>query len=404
MTRRDFPVKIHAGVNGRSAAVGAGVLALAMAGLTACGSDNNSSSSSSSGGSSSSTSAAAGGSTSASGTSSSSAASGTITCAKGTLSGQGSTAQNTAIVKFIKDFQTQCGNDTNVSYNGTGSGPGVTAFIQKQADFAGSDYPLSSAQQPQADARCTSGKALSVATVPGIISVMYNIPGVTKLNLSASNLGKIFNGKITKWNDPAIAADNAGVTLPALAIQTFHRSDASGTSFNFSNYLNKTAPTDFPAAANKQWPGTGGQSAQGSKGVAQSVKTTSGAIGYAEVSYATSSQLNTAVIGNAAGKFVPLTPANASNFISKAKVDTTGGNYLFNFDYTYSADDAYPAVLVTYEIVCSAGNDSAKLPLLKNFLAYTAGSGAQSQLEGLGYVALASDQQSAVAQIFNGLS
>ena len=401
MIRRDFPVKIHAGVNGRSAAVGAGVLALAMAGLTACGSDNNSPSSS--GGSSSSTSAAAGGSTSASG-SSTAAAGGGITCANGTLSGQGSTAQNTAVVKFIKDFQTKCGNSTNISYNGTGSGPGVTAFIQKQADFAGSDYPLNSTQQPTADARCTGGKALSVGTVPGIISVMYNIPGVTKLNLSASNLGKIYNGKITKWNDPAIAADNAGVTLPDLAIQTFHRSDASGTSFNFSNYLNKTAPTDFPAAANKQWPGTGGQSAQGSKGVAQAVKSTSGAIGYAEVSYATSNSLPTANVGNAAGKFVPLTAANAANFIGKAKVDTTGGNYLFNFDYTYSADDAYPAVLVTYEIACSAGNDSAKLPLLKNFLSYMASNAAQSQLEGLGYVALTPDQQTAVTVVFNGLS
>jgi phosphate transport system substrate-binding protein len=401
MIRRDFPVKIHAGVNGRSAAVGAGVLALAMAGLTACGSDNNSPSSS--GGSSSSTSAATGGSTSASG-SSTAAAGGGITCANGTLSGQGSTAQNTAVVKFIKDFQTKCGNSTNISYNGTGSGPGVTAFIQKQADFAGSDYPLNSTQQPTADARCTGGKALSVGTVPGIISVMYNIPGVTKLNLSASNLGKIYNGKITKWNDPAIAADNAGVTLPDLAIQTFHRSDASGTSFNFSNYLNKTAPTDFPAAANKQWPGTGGQSAQGSKGVAQAVKSTSGAIGYAEVSYATSNSLPTANVGNAAGKFVPLTAANAANFIGKAKVDTTGGNYLFNFDYTYSADDAYPAVLVTYEIACSAGNDSAKLPLLKNFLSYMASNAAQSQLEGLGYVALTPDQQTAVTAVFNGLS
>ena len=400
MIRRDFPVKIHAGVNGRSAAVGAGVLALAMAGLTACGSDNNSSSSSS-GGSSSSTSSAAGGSSSSSGSSS---AAGGINCANGTLSGQGSTAQNTAVVKFIKDFQTKCGNNTNISYNGTGSGPGVTAFIQKQADWAGSDYPLNATQQPQADARCTGGKALSVGTVPGIISVMYNVPGVTKLNLSASNLGKIFNGKITKWNDPAIAADNAGVSLPDLAIQTFHRSDASGTSFNFSNYLNKTAPTDFPAAANKQWPGTGGQSAQGSKGVAQAVKSTSGAIGYAEVSYATSNNLPTASIGNAAGKFVPLTAANAANFIGKAKVDTTGGNYLFNFDYTYSADDAYPAVLVTYEIVCSAGNDSAKLPLLKGFLSYTAGNAAQSQLQGLGYVALTSDQQTAVTAVFNGLS
>ena len=396
MIRRDFPVKIHAGVNGRSAAVGAGVLALALASLTACGSDNNSSSSSS-GGSSSNTSAA--GSSTNSGSTS---GGGDINCANGTLSGQGSSAQNAAVVKFIKDFQTKCGNSTNISYNATGSGPGVTAFIQKQADWAGSDYALNADQQKTADARC-GGKALSVGTIPGAIAVMYNVPGVDKLNLSAANLGKIYNGTIAKWNDQAIAADNPGVTLPDLAIQTFHRSDASGTSFNFSNYLNKTAPSDFPTAANKQWPVSKGQSAQGSKGVAQAVQSTSGAIGYAEVSYATTNNLKTAAVGNAAGKFVPLTIANASNFISKAQVDTADGNYKFNFDYTYANDNAYPAVLVTYEIACSSGNDSGKLPLLKNFLAYTANNSAQSQLEGLGYVALSSDQQSKVAAIFDGL-
>ena len=370
-----------------------------MAGLTACGSDNNSSSSSSGG--SSSTSSAAGGSSTGSSSSGSSSA---ITCANGTLSAQGSTAQQQAINTFIKNYQTKCGNSTNISYNGTGSGPGVTAFTQKQADFAGSDYPLAASQQPQADQRCGSGKALSVGTVPGVIAVMYNIPNVSKLNLSAATLGKIFNSKITKWNDPAIQTDNPGVTLPDLTIQTFHRSDGSGTSYNFSNYLNKTAPTDFPTAANKQWPGSGGQGQQGSKGVAQAVQSTAGAIGYAEVSYATSNHLNTANIGNAAGKFVPLTVPNAANFLNQAKVDTSGGNYVFNFDYTYAADDAYPAVLVTYEIVCSSGNESSKLPELKGFLNYLSSSDAQSQLPNLGYVSLSSSQQSAVAAIYSGLS
>jgi phosphate transport system substrate-binding protein len=374
-----------------------------MAGLTACGSDNNSSSSSSGG--SSSTTSAAGGSSSTSSSSSSTSGSSSITCANGTIAGQGSTAQTTAVSAFVKTYQTKCGNSTNVSYNGTGSGPGVTAFTQKQADFAGSDFALNATQQPGADQRCGSGgKALSVATVPGVIAVMYNIPNVSKLNLSATTLAKIFNSKITNWNDPAIATDNPGVTLPNLAIQSFHRSDGSGTSYNFSNYLNKTAASDFPTAANKQWPGTGGQGQQGSKGVAQAVQSTSGAIGYAEVSYANSNHLNTANIGNTAGHFVPLTIPNAANFINKAAVDTSGGNYKFNFDYTYSADDAYPAVLVTYEIVCSTGNDSAKLPLLKGFLSYLASADAQSQLPNLGYVSLSSSQQSAVEAIYAGLS
>ena len=400
MNRRDFPVKIHPhGFNGRSAAVGAGVLAL-VATLAACGSDNTTPSSNSSTGSSSSSSSASGSSSS----SSSAGGSSDINCSNGNLTGQGSTAQSAAITKFIKDYQTKCGSGVNINYTPNGSGPGITAFTSKQADWAGSDFALSDAQQGPADARCGTGKALSVATIPGAIAVMYNVPGVDKLNLSAKTLGGIFDGKITKWNDPAIAAENSGVTLPDLQIQAFHRSDGSGTSYNFSNYLNKVAPDAFAHAANKQWPGAGGQGVQGSKGVTQGVQSTSGGIGYAEVSYATSANLKTAAIGNAQGQFVPLTTDNANKFIGQAKVDTANGNFKFTFDYTYSDPAAYPAVLVTYEIVCSQGNDAAKLPLLKGFLGYLASNGAQSQLPNIGYVGLSSDQASKAAAIFAGLS
>ena len=118
------------------------------------------------------------------------------------------------------------------------------------------------------------------------------------------------------------------------------------------------------------------------------VQSTSGAIGYAEISYATSAKLSTAAIGNAAGQFVPISIDNAKEFISKAKVDTTNGNIMMNFDYTVSEANAYPAVLATYEIVCTAGNDSGKLSTLKGFLSYMASDAAQTQLPNLGYVAL----------------
>jgi phosphate transport system substrate-binding protein len=373
----------------RNAAAGAGVLAL-VASLAACGSDNNSSSS------------ASGGSPSASSTPS--AASGKPVCADGTLTGQGSSAQNTALTKFVKDYQTACGDKTTVNYTANGSGPGVTAFTGKQADWAGSDYPLNADQQKAADARCTGGKAISVGTIPGAIAVMYNVPGLDSLNLSAATLGKIFDNKITNWNDPAIATDNGGKAGPNLPIQAFHRGDGSGTSYNFSNYLNKTAPDAFAYPANKQFPGQGGQGVNGSKALATSVASAAGGIGYAEVSYATANKLKTANIGNAAGKFVPLTIPNAAAFIAKAKVDDSNGNLVFNFDYTVAADNAYPAVLVTYEIVCASGNDSAKLPELKGFLGYLAGDTAQSQLPDSGYVSLAKDQQTKVLAAFAGLS
>ena len=268
----------------------------------------------------------------------------------------------------------------------------------KQVDFAGSDFPLAATDQPTADARCGSGnKAINIPLVPGAIAVMYNLSGVSgQLNLSAATIAKIFNGKITTWNDPAIAKDKPGVSLPSTKITTFHRADKSGTSYNFSNFLNQSDHTDFPAAANKQWPGSGGQGENGSSGVAQAVKTTAGGIGYAEISFAQSNKLSTAKVGNAQGHFVDATTANASAFIAKAKVTQNGSDLQLAFDYTYADPAAYPAVLVTYEIACAAGNDPAQLALIKDFLTYAAGTTAQAELPAAGYVQLPSNIQSQI--------
>jgi phosphate transport system substrate-binding protein len=367
----------------------AGVGLAAAVTLAACGSNNNSP-------------AASG--TSAPGSSSASAGT-AITCGSGTLSAAGSTAQTNAIAKWVKDYQGSCSNAT-INYNPVGSGAGITAFEQKQVDFAGSDFPLSGADVDKANTRCGAGnKAIDLPMVPGAIAVIYNVTGVTApLNLSASTLSKIFNGKITTWNDPAISAANPGVTLPSTKITSFHRSDKSGTSFNFSNYLNKTAAADFPAAANKQWPGTGGQGVNGSSGVAQAVKTTAGGIGYAEISFATANNLQTAKVGNAAGQYIAPSTDAATAFIAKAKINQTGSDIQLAFDYTFSDPGAYPAVLVTYEIACASGNDATQLKLIKGFLTYAAGNTAQMELPGTGYVSLPTNIQSLVQTAVSGLS
>jgi phosphate transport system substrate-binding protein len=369
------------------AVAGAGLIATAA--LAACGSNNNG--------------PTASGSSSSGGASSSASASSGISCGSGTLTLAGSSAQKNAIDKFTKDYQAACSGAT-INYNPSGSGAGVTSFEQKQVDFAGSDFPLSGTDVAKANARCTGGKAVDLPMVPGAIAVIYNVSGVTApLNLSASTLAQIFNGKITSWNDPAIAKDNSGVALPSTKITTFHRSDKSGTSYNFSNYLNKTAAADFPAAANKQWPGSGGQGENGSSGVAQAVKTTSGGIGYAELSYATANNLQTAKVGNAQGQFVEASTANASAFIAKAKINQTGNDIQLAFDYTYSDPNSYPAVLVTYEIACDKGNDTTQLPLIKGFLGYMASATAQAELPAAGYVSLPSNIQSLVATAVGNL-
>jgi phosphate transport system substrate-binding protein len=364
----------------------AGVAVAAALALSACGSDNNSGSN---GGS---------GSTATSGSGSTAAAS---TCPSGTLNIAGSTAQQNAMSQWIKDYQGKCSGVT-VNYNGNGSGSGFTSFVQKQADFAGSDYALSSTQvgQLSSSGRCGSGSGVDIPAVPGAIAVIFNVPGVTSLNLSAKNLAGIYNGTITSWDDPAIKADNPSANLPSLKIQPFMRSDPSGTSYNFSNYLN--ALGGF-AAANKQFPSKAAQGAKGSSAVAAKVKSTSGGIAYDEYSYATQDNLSYAKVSNSAGKFVELTQANANNFIAQAKVQQNGEDTKLAFNYQYAADDAYPAVLVTYEIVCGSGNDSGQLALIKGFLNYVVSSPAQGELTGLGYVPLPSSIASTDASVVNSL-
>ena len=361
----------------------AGVAMAAALALSACGSDNNSTSSAPTGAS--------------SGGSSASAAS----CPSGTLNIAGSTAQQNAMSQWIKDYQTKCSGVT-VNYNGNGSGAGFTSFVQKQADFAGSDYALSSTQAGQvtSSSRCGSGAGVDIPAVPGAIAVIFNVPGVTSLNLSAKTLAGIYTGTISNWNDAAIKADNPTATLPNLKIQPFMRSDTSGTSYNFSAYLN--ALGGF-APANKQFPSKVAQGAKGSSAVAAKVKSTSGGIGYAEYSYATQNSLSYAEVSNSAGKFVQLTQANAANFVAQAKVQQTGEDTKLAFNYQYAADNAYPNVLVTYEIVCGTGNDSAQLPLIQGFLNYIVSSTAQGELTGLGYVQLPSQIATTDASVISSL-
>jgi phosphate transport system substrate-binding protein len=366
----------------------AGVAVAAALALSACGSNNN-------GGS-------TGGSTATgSSGSSASASSAGASCPSGTLNMAGSTAQQNAISQWTKDYQTQCSGVT-VNYNGNGSGSGFTSFVQKQADVAGSDYALSATQVSQATSsgRCGTGSVENIPAVPGAIAVIYNVPNLSKaLNLSAKTLAGIYDGTITNWNASQIATDNPGVTLPNLKIQPFDRSDTSGTSYNFSNYLHNLGGF---AAANKQFPSTVAQGEKGSAAVASKVKATAGSIGYAEYSYATSDDLSYAEVSNAAGTFVPLTQANAANFISQAKVTQSNGTTLA-FNYQYSSATAYPNVLVTYEFVCATGNSSSQLPLIKGFLNYIVGTTAQGELTGLGYVQLPSAIASADQTAINAL-
>ncbi|MHB1472735.1 MAG: phosphate ABC transporter substrate-binding protein PstS [Dermatophilaceae bacterium] len=370
-----------------------GVAIIGAFALTACGTDTNTN-----------TNAGAPSSSGSSTTSSAGASSaGGMNCATGSLQLAGSTAQSNAMAEWIKQYQQACPG-ANINYGGGGSGAGVQQFSDGTIDFAGSDFPLDAKNRPAANARCKTGSAINLPMVPGPIAMGYNLPGVSFLNLSASNLAKIFAGKITKWNDPAIAKDNPGVKLPTLGIQTFHRADGSGTSYNFTNYLANEAKANWSFGPNKDWKAPGGQGAKGSQGVAQGVKSTPGGIGYFEQSFADQSKIPYAKVSNAAGDFVELTKDNTVSFLSKAKVAGTGGDLTLEFDYTNTDKSAYPNLLVTYEIVCAQGNDPAKLPLVKSFLGYAASDAGQNLLPDLGYVKLPTNIQQKVQKSVRDLA
>ncbi|MEV4537738.1 phosphate ABC transporter substrate-binding protein PstS [Asanoa sp. NPDC049518] len=326
-----------------------------------------------------------------------------INCATGTLNAQGSSAQKNAMDEWRKNYQQQC-NGSTINYEPSGSGAGVQAFIAGTADFAGSDTALSADEQSQANQRCNGGPAVNLPMVIGPIAVAYNVSGVDDLQLKPDVLAKIFAGEITQWDDGAITADNPNASLPSTTIQTVHRSDESGTTDNFTSYLAATAGSSWTFGAGKAWKAPGGTGSKGSDGVASSVKSTDGSIGYMELSFAENSGLNIAKIQNGAGQFQELTPEAASKTIEGAAVTGSGNDVTLDIDYATKTDGAYPIVLATYEIVCSKGAPSDKVALLKGFLGYTASSEGQGILNGLGYAPLPGNVQSRVQTSVNNIS
>ncbi|MBJ7385415.1 MAG: phosphate ABC transporter substrate-binding protein PstS [Mycolicibacterium sp.] len=335
--------------------------------LTACGSDNNAGTSSSS----------------ASGSSSSSADCG----GKASLTAEGSTAQQNAVAEFNKVWQQVC-SGKNLSYNPTGSGAGREQFIAKQVDFAGSDSALKDEQIAAAAERCGGNPAWNLPLVFGPVAMAYNIEGVDKLVVNGDVLSKIFQGQITKWNDPAIAALNADANLPDVNITPVYRSDSSGTTDNFQKYLAAAAPQAWTKGAGSEFQGGAGEGAQKSSGVVQAVQATPGAIGYVEKGFAQQAGLPMAQIDNGAGA-VELTDDTTKKAIDSAKFAAEGNDLTLDLNSIYGTKDAgaYPLVLATYEIVCSKGYDADTAAAVKSFLTVAANEG-QANLGPAGYVAL----------------
>src|SRR5699024_1670955 len=295
----------------------------------------------------------------------------------GTLTGAGASSQESAMDAWRAGFQAEHPNVT-VTYDPVGSSGGRTQFTEGGLAFAGTDAPLTPDEVKAADQRCEGAGVLQAPLYISPIAVIYNVPGVETLNLSPENLAGIFNQEITNWNDPSIAADNPDADLPDLAITPVNRSDGSGTTENFTEYLQATAPDAWPHDSSDTWPVTGSQSAQGTSVVVQTVQGGEGTIGYADASKAGDLGIARIEVG---GEFVEYSAQAAAAVVdaSPREEDRGENDIVFDLDRTTSEVGTYPLVLVSYAVACMEYTDANEGQLVTEFLRYTASEEGQEQ-------------------------
>jgi phosphate transport system substrate-binding protein len=328
-------------------------------------------------------------------------------CFSGDRKAEGSSAQKNAIADAIKSFQGACA-DATIDYNASGSGAGIKQFIAKQVDFAGSDSALKTtvkdgAIEAEQDAQSSGNPDWNLPKVAGPIANANNVKVVDKLVLNAEVASNIFNGKITSWDDPAITALNPGAKLPTEPIKVYFRSDESGTTENFTKYLQSAAPDAWTAAPSKKWTGKG-EGKEKSAGVATAVQGQEGGITYVEWSYAQQNQLGVAAIDTGAGDPVELTGETAGKTVATAEQVGKGNDLALKLDYATKEKGAYPIVLVTYEIVCSKYADAAQGTKVKAFLKHFAQPDVQKSLEQQGYAPLPTEVLDKVAAAVDAIA
>ena len=295
--------------------------------------------------------------------------------AAGGISGAGATFPAPIYAKWAQDYRQQSGSSLN--YQAIGSGGGIKQIKAKTVDFGASDKPLKPAELDQA------GLYQFPTVIGGVVPIM-NLQGVTpgQVHLNGPVLAQVFLGQITKWNDPQIAALNAGVKLPATPITVVHRSDGSGTSFLFTSYLSMVSPAfaqKVGASDAVQWPtGLGGK---GNDGVAAFVKQTAGSIGYVEFAYARQNNMIYADLQNRDGKFVEPTAQNFAAAAAGADWSKAPGNYLLLLNQP--GVQAWPITGATFILVYKQQADAAKAKAVLSFFdwAYRNGDAAAAALD-----------------------
>lgn len=297
----------------------------------------------------------------------------------GTLTGTGASSISAAMDAWKAGFES-ANPGAKIQYSPEGSGAGRKALIAGAVQFAGSDAYMSDAELTSAQAKCGPDGAINVPWYISPIAVAFNVPGVKDLKLDANTIAKIFRGDIKNWNDAAIKASNPSATLPNLAITPVHRSDNSGTTENFTDYLAVAASTVWTDKKSGDWPtALPGENAKGTSGVVKTVTETAGAITYADDSAVTDALGKVSLkVGET---YVPVTAEGAAKAVDAATVVSgrNANDLSLKLDRNTTVAGAYPAVLVSYGVFCAHYPDAATVDLVKSFGTFVTSDAGQKQ-------------------------
>ena len=313
----------------------------------------------------------------------------------GTIDGAGASSQQAAVQAWVAGFNAQ-NPDVKVNYEPSGSGAGREQFLAGAVNFAGSDAYLDDEELAASADVCTDG-AIDIPVYVSPIAVVYNLEGVEDLQLSPATIAGIFNQTITSWDAPEIAADNPDATLPAQAITPVNRSDDSGTTENFTEFLSATAPDVWTEEPDGVWPVAGGEAAQGTAGVISAVQAGAGSIGYADASQA--ADLGLVAVGVGEEFVLPTEEAAATALDVSTRVEgRPEGDIAIDIDRTTTEAGAYPVILVSYGVACKGYEDAATGELVAAWMTYVVSEEGQAASEEAAGSAPISDELRAEAE------
>lgn len=312
----------------------------------------------------------------------------------GDIAGAGASSQDAAQQAWIAGFQTD-NSGVSIAYDPVGSGGGREAFIAGgKTDYAGTDSPFADEELTGAEDRCkdAGGEFIQIPVYISPIAVVYNLPEVENLQLSPETLAGIFNQDITKWNDEAIAADNPDADLPDTDITPVNRSDDSGTTKNFTDFMSQTAADIWTYEPDDAWPVDGGEAAEGTSGVVEAVGAGKGTIGYADESQAGDLGIAAIKVGD---EYVAPSAEGATAAADAAK-EVKDGDYVFSFEIDRTTTDPaqYPLILISSAAACTAYDEQATADIVKGYLNYVISSdGQQAAADNAGSAPISSELQ-----------